>query len=344
MKKIREILEEAEERNLSPLAMKSRNTRGRLKPEDECDIRLAFQHDRDRIIHSKAFRRLKHKTQVLILPEGDHYRTRLTHTLEVSQIARTIARALRLNEDLVEAISLGHDLGHTPFGHAGEEVLNNIVPGGFHHAEQSLRVVDFLEKGGQGLNLTFEVRDGIRKHSKGKSSIFPKDEEWKPATMEGMVVRVSDVIAYLNHDLDDALRAKIIREDEIPEIVKKEIGATYSKRIDSMVKDVIFTSMERGEISMSERMLNAMEILRTFMFERVYESEKVRADFKRCYHVLEFLYEYYMKNRDEFIKDAGKEFDREPLSTSVCDFVAGMTDRYALALYEEKFIPKPWIY
>jgi len=343
MKKIREILEEMEEKSLSPLATKSKNSRGRLKPEEECDIRLAFQHDRDRIIHSKAFRRLKYKTQVLILPEGDHYRTRLTHTLEVSQIARTIARSLRLNEDLVEAISLGHDLGHTPFGHAGEEVLNDIVPGGFHHAEQSIRVVDILEKDGKGLNLTIEVRDGIRKHSKGKSPIMP-NEGMKPITMEGMVVRVADVIAYLNHDLDDALRAKIIKEEDIPDTVKKEIGERYSKRIDTMVKDVIFTSLEKGEISISEKMLHAMDLLRSFMFDRVYESQKVRGDFKKCYHVLEFLYEYYMKNRDEFIKDAGVEFDREPLHTSVCDFVAGMTDRYALALYEEKFIPKPWIY
>ncbi len=343
MRKIREILEEIEENTLSPLAQRSRASRGRLKPEEECDIRPAFQHDRDRIVHSKAFRRLKHKTQVLILPEGDHYRTRLTHTLEVSQIARTIARSLRLNEDLVEAISLGHDIGHTPFGHAGEEVLNNILPGGFHHAEQSIRVVDILEKDGQGLNLTFEVRDGIKKHSKGKSPIIP-DENLKPITLEGMIVRISDVIAYLNHDLDDALRAKIIREDEFPEIVKKEIGERYSKRIDTMVKDVIFTSMDKGEIALSERMLYAIETLRTFMFERVYESEKVRAEFKKCYHILEFLYEYYMKHPDEFLKDAGKELWREPLYLSVGDFIAGMTDRYALNLYEEKFIPKPWIY
>lgn len=342
-KKIREYLEEIEEKVLSPLATKSKNSRGRLKPEEECDIRMAFQHDRDRILHSKAFRRLKYKTQVLILPKGDHYRTRLTHTLEVSQIARTIARALRLNEDLVEAISLGHDLGHTPFGHAGEEVLNALVPGGFHHAEQSLRVVDLLEKRGGGLNLTYEVRDGIRKHSKGKSSIIPEDRNLKPITMEGMVVRISDVIAYLNHDLDDAIRAGIIKEDEIPPLVRKEIGDRYSKRIDTMVKDVIFTSQERGEISLSERMLNAMETLRSFLFERVYESKEVRADFKKCYHILASLYEYYMKRNDEFLKDAGKEFEREPLHRAICDFLAGMTDRYALFLYEQKFIPKPWI-
>lgn len=342
MKKIREILEEIEEKNLSPYATKSKDSKGRLKIEEECDIRLAFQHDRDRILHSKAFRRLKHKTQVLIFPEEDHYRTRLTHTLEVSQIARTIARSLKLNEDLVEAISLGHDLGHTPFGHAGEEVLNDLVPGGFHHAEQSLRVVDFLEKKGEGLNLTLEVRDGIRKHSKGKSPIMP-DEKSKPITIEGMVVRVADVIAYLNHDLDDALRAKIIKEEDIPQIVKKEIGERYSKRIDTIVKDVIFTSVEKGEIAISERMLYAMDVMRSFMFERVYESEKVRRDFKKWYHILQVLYEYYMKDRDEFIRDAGKEFDREPLSTSVCDFIAGMTDRYALTLYETKFVSKPWI-
>lgn len=346
MKTIREELEELEYKILSPIATKSRETRGRQKEEPPCPIRPAFQHDRDRILHSKSFRRLKYKTQVLLLPKGDHYRTRLTHTLEVSQIARTISKALRLNEDLTEAIALGHDLGHTPFGHAGEAVINSLKPGGFRHAEQSLRVVDILEKKGEGLNLTYEVRDGIRKHSKGKGPIIPVQEKDKPLTPEGIVVRIADIIAYLNHDFDDAIRAEVLKEDDLPADIKKKLGEGYSKRIDAMVKDVIYTTMERGDVGLSEEMEFIMERFRDFLFERVYESPLMKTEFKKCFHILEALYEYYIKNPHQFMKDAEKtedEIESEGIEVMVCDFIAGMTDRYALRKYEEIFIPRPWI-
>ncbi|MCI0469986.1 MAG: deoxyguanosinetriphosphate triphosphohydrolase [Nitrospirae bacterium] len=342
---IREQTEDMEKGVLHPGACLSSKSRGRARIEKECDIRTCFQRDRDRIIHSKSFRRLKHKTQVFLAPMGDHYRTRLTHVLEVSQIARTVARALRLNEDLVEAIALGHDLGHTPFGHAGEAVLSEIHPGGFEHYKQSLRVVDYLENNGQGLNLTFEVRDGILKHSKGKGGKIVSDNlKETPATFEGQVVRMSDIIAYANHDLDDAIRAGIIKKRDVPSEIIKVIGESYSSRIDTMVKDVIATSIENrvSSIIMSSKMLQIIYGLREFLFEAVYEDEAIIKEFNKAKGILRALYEYYLSNSDELFKDipAGKGNDRHRL---VCDFIAGMTDGFAMMTYERIFLPRQWM-
>lgn len=339
---IREQKEEEELRNLSTKAVKVKFSRGRLRPEPECDIRTAFERDRDRIIHSKAFRRLKHKTQVFLAPRGDHYRTRLTHTLEVSQIARTIAGALKLNITLTEAIALGHDLGHTPFGHAGEEVLNEILEEGFRHYEQSLRVVDYLEKDGAGLNLTYEVRMGILKHSKGKGPI----EGDKDISLEAQVVRFSDIIAYVNHDLDDAIRAGIIKEKDLPREVIKVLGETHSKRIDTLIKSIITASLETGleRITMEHEKLDALENLRNFLFERVYFSPVVRKEFEKAKKILFSLFEFYDKNfeRIEFLVRAKEIFPNEKKERLVADYLSGMTDRFALYEYMEHFIPKPW--
>lgn len=338
---IREQTEEIERKTFHPKACLSSQSKGRLKPEKEGDIRTCFQRDRDRIIHSKAFRRLKHKTQVFLAPKGDHYRTRLTHTLEVSQIARTIARALRLNEDLTEAIALGHDLGHTPFGHAGEDVLREIYPGGFEHYEQSLRVVDVLERNGQGLNLTHEVRDGILKHSKGKGKIFSKQGEIM--TLEGEVVRISDIIAYVNHDLDDAMRAGVLKKSDIPQEFFK-IGESHSKRINTLVRDVIYTSQANGlkEIQMSDDIKKTTHALRDFLYENIYESEVTKREFKKAKKILFDLYDYYLKHTDEVFKEIPKEtIDKK--ERIVCDFIAGMTDRFALMMYEKLFLPQPWL-
>ncbi len=342
-KTIRRQTEEIEEQILHPRAKKSSQSRGRVVPEKEGVIRTCFQRDRDRIIHSKAFRRLKHKTQVFLAPRGDHYRTRLTHVLEVSQIARTIARALRLNEDLTEAIALGHDLGHTPFGHAGEAVLREIHPGGFDHYRQSLRVVDRLEKDGRGLNLTYEVRNGIVTHSKGKGEIIPSDRSGLAETLEGQVVRVSDIIAYINHDLDDAIRAGVIKRTEIPGEVTHVIGSEYSRRIDTMVKDVIFSTIEIDyeHINMSRSVSEAIYRLRDFLFERVYESEHIRREFYKARKVLMDLYGYYLENIEETgVKEPVE--DEESRHRIVCDFIAGMTDRFALMTYERLFMPQEW--
>jgi dGTPase len=340
---IRQQTEEIERKTLHPKACLSSQSKGRLKPEKEGEVRTCFQRDRDRIIHSKAFRRLKHKTQVFLAPAGDHYRTRLTHVLEVSQIARTIARALRLNEDLTEAIALGHDLGHTPFGHAGEAVLREIYPGGFEHYVQSLRVVDFLEKGGKGLNLTYEVRNGIIKHSKGKGSILPEKKVEKADTFEGQVVRVSDTIAYVNHDLDDSLRADVIKRSEIPKHVLKVLGDSHSKRIDTMVKDLIYRSKEKDieELRMSDDISSAIYALRDFLYEQVYESKKLIKEFRKAKKVLQDLYVYYLEHVDEIFADIpkGKKLDKHRV---VCDFIAGMTDRFALMTYERLFLPQQW--
>jgi dGTPase len=289
---IRAQTEEIEKKTLHPRAALSSEHGQRPKPEKNGEIRTCFQHDRDRIIHSKAFRRLKHKTQVFLAPKSDHYRTRLTHVLEVSQIARTISRALRLNEDLTEAIALGHDLGHTPFGHAGESVLREIHPGGFDHYKQSLRVVDVLERGGRGLNLTHAVRDGIVTHSKGRGEIIPDKKSLLARTLEGQVVRISDIIAYVNHDLDDALRARVIKKADIPEKVTKILGEGYSKRIDTMVKDVIFStiSIDYEHINMGEEVSTAIYILRDFLYEMVYESEYIKREFKKAKQILSALY------------------------------------------------------
>ncbi|MGB4703570.1 MAG: deoxyguanosinetriphosphate triphosphohydrolase [Candidatus Saccharicenans sp.] len=335
---IREQIEEIERQVLSPRACLSVNSRGRQRPEQPHPIRTAFQRDRDRIIHSKSFRRLKHKTQVFLSPFGDHYRTRLTHTLEVSQIARTIARALRLNEDLTEAIALGHDLGHTPFGHSGEETLNELLPGGFCHYEQSLRVVDKLEYEGKGLNLTYEVRDGIHKHSKGRGEILDEDPENMPSTLEGQVVRISDVIAYVNHDLDDAIRAGLIKEDSIPSKIVDILGKMHATRIDRLVMDVVETSLKNRleRIAMSPRIYQALIDLREFLYERVYLNQEARADLVKTKKIIKELYDYFLKNPDGWVKEYPKG---DPLERRVADFIAGMTDRYALSIYEEIFLP-----
>lgn len=340
---IREDMEANEEQILSPHACLSKNSRGRQHQEPECDIRVAFQRDRDRIIHCKAFRRLKYKTQVFLAPAGDHYRTRLTHVFEVSQIARTIAVALKLNGHLTEAIALAHDLGHTPFGHAGETVLNDLYPGGFSHHDQSLRIVDTLEKNGRGLNLTFEVRDGISMHSKGRREILPEDESELPATMEGRVVRVADIIAYVNHDLDDALRAGIIRQRQLPAYLYNKLGENNSKRIGTMVKDIIYSTLDNGagKLTMSREIMAAISDLRGFLYENVYETNKVHKDFLKAMRVVRELYGYFLENG----LPGDQEAEENKVSgdhRAVCDFVAGMTDRYALNLYKRIFLPERW--
>ena len=347
---IREQTEDIEQKTLHPRACRSSHSKGRSRPEKEGDIRTCFQRDRDRIIHSKSFRRLKHKTQVFLAPKGDHYRTRLTHVLEVSQIARTISRALRLNDDLTEAVALGHDLGHTPFGHAGEEILREIHPGGFDHYVQSLRVVDFLEKGGKGLNLTYEVRNGIVKHSKGKGLIIPATEREKADTLEGQVVRVSDIIAYVNHDLDDAMRAGVIKKSGIPKQIIKTLGDTHARRIDTMVRDVIYQSIKTNlqTLDMSSEILSAIYMLRDFLYERVYEGEQIISEFRKAKKILKDLYEYYLQHTDEAFMDIPKEKHLKDRSHEqlrhrmVCDFIAGMTDRFALMTYEKLFLPQQW--
>ncbi|PMP65190.1 MAG: deoxyguanosinetriphosphate triphosphohydrolase [Thermodesulfobacterium geofontis] len=340
---IRKEKEELEVTLLSPFAAKSKYSKGRVHPERECPIRTCFERDRDRIIHSKAFRRLKHKTQVFLAPKGDHYRTRLTHTLEVSQIARTIARALKLNEDLTEAIALGHDLGHTPFGHAGEEVLNELLPEGFRHNEQSLRVVDLLEKDGKGLNLTLEVRDGILNHSKGKGPILFEKE--RALTLEAEVVRISDVIAYVNHDVDDAIRAGLITVEDLPEKVKKLLGLSHSERIGNLVKNVILTTKESNTnaILIEEKYLETLILLRDFLFEKIYFSPVVRKEFEKAKKILSSLFEFYYKNFDkiEYFQRASQIFTNTPKERIIADYISGMTDRFALYQYFEYFIPKP---
>lgn len=346
MPSIRESIQEIERSFLSPHAQLSSDTKGRVREEDECELRTPFQRDRDRIIHSKAFRRLKHKTQVFLSPTGDHYRTRLTHTLEVAQIARTIARALRLNEDLTEAIALGHDLGHTPFGHAGEEVLNRISPHGFSHREQGLRVVDILEREGKGLNLTFEVRDGIAKHSKAKGAIIPTDATEEAVTLEGQVVRVADIIAYVNHDLDDAIRGGVIKEKDIPRECLEVLGDTHSRRIDTMVKDCVNATLHsRGgsSIAMSQEVRHAVEKLRDFLYDCVYDTEVVHGDFLKASKILIELYERFTADVGLFLQEIGKDDLYDTVERCVCDYLAGMTDRYAFNLYERIFLPKPWL-
>ncbi len=341
---IREDLEERERHILAPQAMHSADTRGRLRPEPEDPIRPAFQRDRDRVIHSKAFRRLKHKTQVFLAPTGDHYRTRLTHTLEVSQIARTIAKVLRLQEELTEAVALGHDLGHTPFGHAGERVLAQLVPGGFNHYEQSLRIVDVLENDGQGLNLTWEVRDGIARHSKGKNGMpVGAPAEQRASTVEGQITRVADIIAYVNHDIDDAMRAGLLKEEDLPREPLKVLGETHRQRIGTMVSDVVVQTLEGGltEIRMSDEVLDATLALREFLFERVYENEAATAELKKATGVLGGLWEKVRERPEQFL-DA-RTIAKEGLDAAALDFLAGMTDRYAINLFEQLFIPKPWV-
>ncbi len=331
---IREEREAWEEAFLKPWASHSARSLGRDREEAQCDIRPVYQRDRDRILHCKAFRRMKHKTQVFLAPKGDHYRTRLTHTLEVAQIARTIARALMLNEDLTEAIALGHDLGHAPFGHAGEAVLNEICPGGFKHYEQSVRVVEVLEKDGRGLNLTREVRDGMLNHSTSRM----------PKTLEGKIVRLSDKIAYINHDIDDAIRGQIIREEDLPVEYTDILGNSTKKRLDTLVHDVIRSSLDRPDILMSEEIESAMLGMRSYMFEHVYTNPKAKNQESKAQDLLRVLFEHFREQPDKMPEEY-QHLLREGkfgLERVVCDYISGMTDQYTISIYEELYIPKAW--
>lgn len=341
---IRILLEERERGTLSAHACHASESLGRLRFEEPCEVRTAFQHDRDRVLHSKAFRRLKHKTQVFLAPEGDHYRTRLTHTLEVAQIARTVARALALNEDLTEAIALAHDLGHTPFGHAGERVLNELLPKGFRHVDQSLRVVDVLEKDGAGLNLTAEVRDGILKHSKGRGPLLGSEPSVRAMTLEGRIVRLADIIAYVNHDLDDALRAGLVRPDMIPDAIGRTLGPSHSRRIDTMVRDMIESSIAAGgsEIRLSEPVIEAIESLRDWLFDHVYQVRTVHDDFVKASRILRELFLFFVEDGEALRAHGARPLPGDSVHVSVADFIAGMTDRYAINLYHRLFLPQPW--
>ena len=331
---IRQQQEEWERQHLSPFASLSCDSQGRDRPEPQCDIRPVYQRDRDRILHSKSFRRMKHKTQVFLAPMGDHYRTRLTHTLEVAQIARTISRALRLNEDLTEAIALGHDLGHTPFGHAGESILDQVCPEGFKHYEQSVRVVEVLENDGKGLNLTKEVRDGILRH--GTSMM--------PSTPEGRVVRLSDKIAYINHDIDDAIRGRIITDEDIPLRFHKVLGDTKKDRLNCLIHDVIFSSLDQEDIAMSAEIEKAMFGLRSYMFKSVYTNPVAKDQEAKAQNLLRVLYEHFMHHEDQLPAEYRNLIEQEECSRAraVCDYIAGMTDQYAIAMYEELYVPKAW--
>ncbi len=331
-KTIRERTEEFEQITLSTFAALSMDSKGRLRPEKPDEIRTEYQRDRDRIIHSKAFRRLKHKTQVFLLPEGDHFRTRMTHTLEVSQISRTIARALRLNEDLTEAICMGHDLGHTPFGHAGEAVLNRLYPHGFSHNEQSLHIIDTLENDGQGLNLTWEVRNGILNHT-GKGM---------PATLEGQIVKMADRIAYLNHDLDDAIRAGVLHNDDLPDVVIQVLGNTHSQRIATLVKDIILSSSDQDEIKQSSEIAVAMQEFRAYMFRKVYLDKPAKKEEEKGKEMVEFVYHHFIQHPDALKQYHHHIREEASLEEQVKDFVAGMTDRYIVSLFQELTVPKPF--
>ena len=330
---IREQIQEMERENLSPYACLSVNSRGRDREEPECDIRPVFQRDRDRILHCKAFRRLKNKTQVFLTPKGDHYRTRLSHTLEVSQNARTIAKALRLNEDLVEAIALGHDLGHTPFGHAGERLLNDVYEGGFKHNEQSVRIVEKLEKDGEGLNLTWEVRDGILNHQTGRT----------PNTLEGKIVRLSDKIAYVNSDFDDAIRAQILCEEDIPLEIRKTLGFDTRSRLDCLIHDIIIHSMGKDDIIMSEECAGALKELRSFMFTNLYLNPIAKSEEVKAETMLRQLYSYYMEHLDLLPPKFLQMIDEgESTGRVMCDFISGMTDQFAINRFTEFYLPEAW--
>lgn len=327
---VREKTLEIEEKTLSPYGMLCKNTKGRVRPEEECPVRTAYQRDRDRIIHCNAFLRLKHKTQVFLSPIGDHYRTRLTHTFEVSQIARTIARGLRLNEDLTEAISLGHDLGHTPFGHAGERALNEIFPGGFKHYKQSLRVVDVIEKNGKGLNLTYEVRNGIVCHTTGTEA----------STLEGRVVKLADKIAYINHDIEDAVRAGVMKETDIPEEILKVLGRSKSDRINTLVISVIENSGRDITLDMDTEI--AFEQLHSFMFANVYTNPICKSEEIKAMDMIKRLYEYFTKNPETLPGEYAVIRDRDGAERAACDYIAGMTDHYAVKTYTNLFVPNSW--
>ncbi|MDD6307668.1 MAG: deoxyguanosinetriphosphate triphosphohydrolase [Clostridiales bacterium] len=330
---IREEMEQMERETLSPYATLSENSKGRDIPEEQCDIRPVFQRDRDRILHCKAFRRLKNKTQVFLTPKGDHYRTRLSHTLEVSQNARTIAKALRLNEDLVEAIALGHDLGHTPFGHAGEYVLNELCEDGFRHNEQSVRTVEKLEKDGNGLNLTWEVRDGILNHQ----------TKLMPHTLEGKIVRLSDKIAYINHDIDDAIRAQVLTEDDIPMELKKTLGFSTRQRLNTLIHNIIMNSRDRDDIIMSAEVEEAMVELRKFMFEHVYKNPVAKSEEVKAKAMIKQLFFYYMEHIELLPQKYFRMLENgEKKERVVSDYIAGMTDQYAITKFSEYFLPQAW--
>lgn len=331
---IREKIEKWESEYLSPNASLSQNSKGRDREEPQCDIRPVYQRDRDRILHSKAFRRLKHKTQVFLTPAGDHYRTRLTHTLEVSQNARTIAKALRLNEDLSEAIALGHDLGHTPFGHAGESALDEVCSLGFSHFEQSLRVVEVVEKKGRGLNLTFEVRDGILNHPTAGM----------PSTLEGKIVRLSDKIAYINHDIDDAIRGKILTEEDIPIEYREILGYSSRERLNTLIHDIVSQSEGKSDIRMSPHVEEAMKNLRAFMFANVYTNPRAKGEEYKAKNLLKELYWHYLSHPEEMPEEYIHmiEFKNEKAERVVCDYIAGMTDQYSITKFEELFVPNSW--
>jgi len=341
---IRQVIESAETSLLCKHACHSLASKGRLAAEEACPVRTIFQVDRDRILHSKAFRRLKYKTQVFLAPEGDHYRTRLTHTLEVSQVARTMARALRLNEDLTEAIALGHDLGHTPFGHAGERVLSELLPGGFHHVNQSLRVVELLEKNGAGLNLSWEVRDGILRHSKGRGALQGQNRTNLPATLEGQLVRLSDVIAYVNHDLDDAIRGGLISNDDVPSALCNTLGSHHSQRLNTMITDLIETTMsvDYEVVQLSAPVAEQVSELRDWLYANVYQAAAVEEEFRKASRVLRELFVYFVERPQEMIAYGGRYECDDSIEIVTADFLAGMTDRYAMNLYQKIFFPQPW--
>lgn len=331
---IRETIEHNENILLSPYASHSAESAGRDREEEPCDMRTVYQRDRDRIIHCKAFRRLKHKTQVFLAPEGDHYRTRLTHTLEVAQIARTIARSLRLNEDLTEGIALGHDLGHTPFGHAGERSLNDVCKYGFAHYKQSVRVVELLEKDGKGLNLTQEVRDGMLNHRTSGN----------PSTLEGKVVRLSDKIAYINHDIDDAIRAGIMVEEDIPKEYREILGDTTKKRLDTLIRDIVNNSMDKPDIIMSSAVERAMKGLRGYLFEELYRNPVAKGQESKAASMIEALYEHYLEHLDKLPEEFQYLINclKEEPERVVCDYIAGMSDQYSVMKFEEEFVPRAW--
>lgn len=330
---IRLRAEELERQILSPHACLSSGSRGRGRTEEECSVRTAFQRDRDRILHSKSFRRLKHKTQVFTIPEGDHYRTRLTHTLEVAQIARTVARALRLNEDLTEAVALGHDLGHTPFGHAGEEALNEVFQPGFKHNEQSLRVVELLEAG-KGLNLTWEVKDGILNHT----------GPIKPATLEGQIVKIADRVAYINHDIDDAIRGGVLTIEQIPEECHEVLGRAHRDRINTMVLDLIHANWnESATIKMSPAVQGATDRLRAFLFQHVYVGSEAKREEAKAHHVVQRLFQYFQEHPDMLPGEYLQRAQTGSTQRAACDYIAGMTDRFAIRIYQKYFLPLPWV-
>ncbi len=342
---IRAMLEELEDRTLHPRAARSAASRGRERSEPEDDMRPAFQRDRDRVVHCKSFRRLQGKTQVFLAPRGDHYRNRLTHTLEVAQVARSIARALRLNEMLVEAVCMGHDLGHTPFGHAGERVLNEVAEGGFHHVQQSLRVVEVLEADGRGLNLTPEVRDGILRHSKGRGNVLMRGSGPKALTLEAETVRLADIIAYVNHDLDDAVRAGLVREEDVPADVRRLLGTRHAQRLATLIGDVIRASDldGGGHIEMSPEIHGALIALREFLYQRVYENPVVNDEFRKAQRILRELHAWMTADPGRLQRELGvAPRAGETPARAVIDFVSGMTDRFALETWESIVVPRPW--